>query len=91
MSTIFGHPKWICNQRQILKNSCRVHTLNIFRIYQLMKIIGLAACPQDASNEIKEISSYQSPYNGGEGCVRDVIEQTLKVQSKWMTQDAFEW
>jgi 3-deoxy-D-manno-octulosonate 8-phosphate phosphatase (KDO 8-P phosphatase) len=59
--------------------------------YQLMKIIGLAACPQDASNEIKEISSYQSPYNGGEGCVRDVIEQTLKVQSKWMTQDAFEW
>ena len=28
---------------------------------------------------------------GGSGCVRDVIEQTLKMQGKWMTEDGFKW
>jgi len=59
--------------------------------YQVMKTVGLAACPQDAVVEIKAISHYQSPYNGGDKCVRDVIEQTLRVQGKWFTKDAFSW
>ena len=49
-----------------------------------MKICGVACCPSDACHEIKKISSYISPHRGGEGCVRDVIEQTLKVQGKWV-------
>ncbi len=59
--------------------------------YQVMNTVGLAACPQDASVEIKTISHYHSPYAGGRHCVRDVIEQTLKVQNKWFTEKAHEW
>jgi 3-deoxy-D-manno-octulosonate 8-phosphate phosphatase (KDO 8-P phosphatase) len=59
--------------------------------YQVMKKVGLAACPQDAAVEIKSISNYQSPFNGGRHCVRDIIEQTMRVQEKWFTEDAFEW
>ncbi|MGJ5640659.1 KdsC family phosphatase [Formosa sp. S-31] len=51
--------------------------------YPVMLIAGLAACPQDAVPEIKNISKYVSHKNGGKGAVRDVIEQVLKVQGKW--------
>jgi 3-deoxy-D-manno-octulosonate 8-phosphate phosphatase (KDO 8-P phosphatase) len=51
---------------------------------EVMKRVGLAAAPQDAAPEIKAISHYVSPLNGGHGCVRDLIEQTLKVQQRWM-------
>lgn len=53
--------------------------------YHVMKLVGLPTCPQDASPEIKAISSYISHINGGKGAVRDVIEQVMKVQGKWMT------
>jgi 3-deoxy-D-manno-octulosonate 8-phosphate phosphatase (KDO 8-P phosphatase) len=59
--------------------------------YEVMKQVGVASCPQDACIEIKHISHYQSPYNGGRHCVRDVIEQTLRVQNKWFGETAFEW
>lgn len=49
----------------------------------VMQLIGLPTCPQDAVPEIKSVSKYISHVNGGKGCVRDVIEQTLKVQGKW--------
>ena len=50
---------------------------------EVMKEVGLGSCPQDAVAEIKSIADYISHKNGGSGCVRDVIEQTLKVQGKW--------
>ena len=59
--------------------------------YHVMKRAGVSACPQNAAVEIKAIADYQSSFNGGEFCVRDVIEQTLRVQGKWFTQEAFEW
>jgi 3-deoxy-D-manno-octulosonate 8-phosphate phosphatase (KDO 8-P phosphatase) len=59
--------------------------------YALMETIGLAVAPQDAVSEIKQISQYISPFGGGKGCVRDIIEQTLKVQGKWMLPEAHEW
>ncbi len=59
--------------------------------YDVMQKVALASCPQDACPEIKAISHYQSPVNGGKGCVRDVIEQTLKVQDNWMKDLAFTW
>lgn len=52
--------------------------------YHVMKLVGLAACPQDSSPEIKHISKYISHKKGGQGAVRDVIEQVMKVQGKWM-------
>jgi len=52
--------------------------------YYVMQLVGLPTCPQDASPEIKGISTYISHKNGGKGAVRDVIEQVMKVQGKWM-------
>jgi 3-deoxy-D-manno-octulosonate 8-phosphate phosphatase (KDO 8-P phosphatase) len=59
--------------------------------YQVMQLAGMAACPQDAVMEIKHISHYQSPYLGGKGCARDVIEQTLRVHNNWFHEEAFVW
>jgi len=51
----------------------------------VMKMVGLPTCPNDAVQEIQQISTYISQKKGGKGCVRDVIEQVLKVQDKWQT------
>jgi len=51
--------------------------------YQVMQQVALAACPKDAVPEIQDISLYVSQKKGGNGCVRDVIEQVLKVQDNW--------
>ena len=51
-----------------------------------MKLIALPTCPQDAVPEVKEVSKYISHKNGGDGCARDVIEQVMKVQGKWIEQ-----
>ena len=59
--------------------------------YNVMREVGIATCPQDAAVEIKDICHYQSPLAGGKGCVRDIIEQTLRVQEKWFTAEAFTW
>ena len=59
--------------------------------YNVMKIVGLAVCPNDAAQEIKEISAYISQRNGGEGCVRDVIEQVLRSQEKWNHPENINW
>lgn len=56
--------------------------------YPVMKEVGLPVCPKDAVTEIKEISHYISDKDGGEGCVRDVIEQVLKVHGNWETGEA---
>lgn len=55
--------------------------------YFCMKMAGVGACPANAVFEIKEIASYISPSNGGEGCVRDVIEKVLKLNHKWTLQN----
>jgi len=59
--------------------------------YRVMKAVGIPVCPADASQEIKDISVYISDKKGGQGCVRDIIEQVLKVQGKWMTEESFFW
>lgn len=60
--------------------------------YEIMKQCGLPCCPADAAQEIKGISRYVSPYLGGQGCGRDIIEQVLRVQGKWiMDKTAFGW
>ncbi|MDR2148054.1 MAG: HAD hydrolase family protein [Tannerella sp.] len=59
--------------------------------YEIMQKVGLPVAPADASPEIKRIARYISPFNGGDGVARDVIEQTLKVQGLWMDREAFGW
>lgn len=48
-----------------------------------MRRAGVPCCPNDAASEIRELSVYVSPLKGGEGCVRDVIEQVLRLNKKW--------
>jgi 3-deoxy-D-manno-octulosonate 8-phosphate phosphatase (KDO 8-P phosphatase) len=55
--------------------------------YRVMLKSGIPVCPFNAVSEIKAISKYISPRNGGEGCVRDVIEQVLRAQNKWFSEE----
>jgi 3-deoxy-D-manno-octulosonate 8-phosphate phosphatase (KDO 8-P phosphatase) len=57
----------------------------------VMKKVGIPVCPADAAEEVKAVSVYISDKKGGDGCVRDIIEQVMKVQGKWMTPEAFIW
>jgi 3-deoxy-D-manno-octulosonate 8-phosphate phosphatase (KDO 8-P phosphatase) len=59
--------------------------------YEVMKISGFPTCPADAAEEIRQLSLYTSYRNGGEGCVRDVIEQVLRLHGKWMNDFTFTW
>ena len=59
---------------------------------EVMRRAGCAVCPKDACTEVKEVSCYISQYDGGYGCGRDVIEQTLRAQGKWLKDEkAFGW
>jgi 3-deoxy-D-manno-octulosonate 8-phosphate phosphatase (KDO 8-P phosphatase) len=49
----------------------------------VMKLVGLPTCPADAVPEIKAISAYISPYEGGKTAVRDIVEKVLRVQNQW--------
>jgi len=59
--------------------------------YPVMQKSGVATCPNNAAVEIKNISDYISDKNGGEGCVRDIIEQVLRCQGNWFDKDAHTW
>lgn len=59
--------------------------------YKVMMEVGLPVAPQNAAPEIKEISKYISPIDGGYGVARDVIGQVLKVHGHWMSEKAFGW
>jgi 3-deoxy-D-manno-octulosonate 8-phosphate phosphatase (KDO 8-P phosphatase) len=58
---------------------------------RVMQRVGLPCCPADAAEEVKAISRYVSRFPGGGGCVRDVLEQAMKVQDKWLTEQAHHW
>lgn len=59
---------------------------------EVMRRVGCPVCPQDACTEVQEASIYVSHRKGGYGCGRDVIEQTLRAQGKWMMDEkAFGW
>ena len=57
----------------------------------LLKTVLLPCCPLDASVDVKSNCQYVSPFIGGKGCVRDVVEQTLRCQGKWLLEEAFQW
>lgn len=59
--------------------------------YEVMKEAGIPVCPSDADSEIRDLATYVSDKRGGEGCVRDIIEQVLRLHNKWMDSDAFSW
>ena len=82
----------ITDKLDSLKEFMHIHNLKFDNIlymgddmpdYEVMQKCGIPCCPKDAAQEIKELSVYISDRNGGDGCVRDVIEQVMKVHKKW--------
>lgn len=59
--------------------------------FQVMSRVGVPTCPADACHEIKQVSEYVSDKKGGQGCVRDILEQVLRLQGKWLNEEAFSW
>lgn len=59
--------------------------------FQPMMKSGMPVCPKDAAPEIKAISKYVSDRKGGEGCVRDIIEQVMRAQGKWIDPETMNW
>lgn len=60
--------------------------------FEVMRRCGCPCCPADACHEVREISLYVSHYKGGFGCGRDVLEQVLTAQGKWLSDEkAFGW
>ena len=60
--------------------------------YEVMQLCGCPCCPADAVSDIQAISIYVSHIKGGYGCGRDVVEQVLRAQGKWMSdRKAFGW
>ena len=49
----------------------------------VMQAVGFACCPADAATDIRLASNYISPFKGGDACVRDVMEQVLKLRGDW--------
>ena len=58
---------------------------------KVLEIAGCSSCPADAATDVKMMVDYVSPYKGGHFAVRDVIEQTMRVQGKWGHPDSYEW
>lgn len=73
--------------QQGLKNSEVLYMGDDIPDFKVMKLAGLPTCPADAAEEIKLISTYISPRNGGYAAARDVIEKVLRVQGKWFDEN----
>lgn len=71
-----------CSKRQILPE----HVLYMgddLPDLEVMLRVGMPTCPQDAIADIQHVAKYVSPYGAGAGCVRDVVEQVMRLQGKW--------
>lgn len=51
----------------------------------VMASTGFCVCPADAAEDVKAVAAYVSPFNGGAGAVRDVIETVMRLQGTWPT------
>lgn len=85
----------IDNKKELLQKYIAEHDLNPVEVlymgddipdYGCMDVVGMSCCPADAASELKQIVKYISPFNGGHGCVRDVIEKVLKLHGKWVIE-----
>jgi 3-deoxy-D-manno-octulosonate 8-phosphate phosphatase (KDO 8-P phosphatase) len=82
----------IRNKVSTLEEVCAISNLNLSSTlymgddmpdFAVMKQVALPCCPADACKEILSISKYISPFPGGKGCVRDVIEKVLTLNQCW--------
>lgn len=56
-----------------------------------IRLAGLGVCPADAVAEVRAEADFVSPYPGGRGCLRDLIERVLKPQGRWTFDPKDPW
>lgn len=79
-------------QKYSLRNEEVIYVGDDIPDYEVMRLCGCPCCPADACPDIKAISTYISTHNGGDGVGRDIIEQVLRAQGKWLADEkAFGW
>ena len=70
-------------QRLILENNLTkanvVYVGNDINDLQAMTICGLSFCPKDAHHLIKELANVTLSTNGGDGVIREIVEDYFKV------------
>lgn len=80
-----------CAQNQILPEQV-LYMGDDIPDYKVLQLVGVSTCPKDAAIEVKSIVDYISDCDGGKGCVRDVVEQVMKVKGMWMSDEvAYKW
>jgi 3-deoxy-D-manno-octulosonate 8-phosphate phosphatase (KDO 8-P phosphatase) len=81
------------NKKEVLQAYTAKHQIALSQVLYMgddipdvdvMRYAGLACCPADACSEVKAISQYISPFAGGSGCARDVIEKVMKLRGDWV-------
>lgn len=79
-------------QKYGIKHEAVIYVGDDIPDYEVMRLCGCPCCPADACSDIKDISLYISSRNGGDGVGRDVVEQVLRAQGKWLSDaKAFGW
>jgi 3-deoxy-D-manno-octulosonate 8-phosphate phosphatase (KDO 8-P phosphatase) len=82
--------EYFLNKHQ-LKNEDVLYMGDDMPDFPLLEIVGFAACPADAAVDVKKICHYVSAIEGGKGCVRDIIEKTMKIQTTWWGSETHKW
>ena len=59
--------------------------------YEMMQHCAVSVCPADAAKEIVATADYISPFPGGRGCARDILEQVMRLHGRWFLEDAVNW
>jgi 3-deoxy-D-manno-octulosonate 8-phosphate phosphatase (KDO 8-P phosphatase) len=84
------------NKKELLQSLALEHHISLEHILYMgddmpdldaMQLVSIAACPSDAAIDIKAIATYKAIAKGGEGCAREVIEKTLKLNDHWDIED----
>lgn len=90
----------IKNKKEALDDFIAKHNLKYAEILymgddipdlEVMSLVGFPTCPADAVTEIKQVSKYISQFPGGDGCVRDIMEQVMRLHNHWSDGQSFYW
>ena len=74
------------NKIECLNKLCNLLEINLSEVVYIgddlndlecMKIVGLAACPNNAAKEVRDIAHFISSKDGGHGAVREITEEIL--------------
>lgn len=49
-----------------------------------MQMSGMGVCPADAAEDVLAMADFVSPFCGGKGCIRDMVERVMKAHGSWV-------